>query len=256
MPTPPVVPQVRQVPSTVGARIRQLREASKTSVKSVADYCECTTQSVHAWEREDNPNIRAPKFVRLCQILNARAEYVLWGELPPHRPLPEDSVNMPVLNSSESPTMLNTVRAMERMHISVTLLRELGVAEPKRAAWYHLETDRHSPEWKAGDAFIIDRTEKPYKIGFWYLVVLGDRLDMRQVIGGDNRHLKLMDGAGKSAKRATDAVLYVGEVVTGWRRPASQWMGGNAETVAQAQTLLGDGNRTKGHSGGKLAPTV
>ena len=234
MPAPLVV---NEVPPTVGARIKQLREASRLTVKEVAAHCGRSTQIVHAWERSNNQNIRTLNFIRLCQVLNARPEYLLFGELPPNPPRAEIVVTMPVLNSSESPDMLTTMRAMERMEISTTLLQALGVREPKRAAWYVMETDRHAPEWKAGDTFIIDRVEKPYKKGFWYLIVLGDRLDMRQVVGGDGQQLDWMDGAGKRARRATDAVLYVGEIVIGLRCPASQWMGGDTEAIAHALAL-------------------
>ncbi len=230
--TPSALPADDVVPKTVGIRIKQLREARGLTAKEVAGHCDCTPQLVHSWERGNNQNIRALNFVRLCQALNTRPEYLLFGELPIEPPAIEHRIALPVLNSSESPDILEMARAAKALEIGTRFLRALGVLEPGRAAWYFVPGTQHEPQWKIGDAFIVDRVMKPYVRGAWYLVFVDGLLELRQVVGADAARLVLADGAGREIERDADAVIYFGEVRAALRRSLDQWTGIDGPAIA------------------------
>ena len=64
---------------TMGDRIRYLRGVKGYSQTELADLVGVTKSAVSQWELGQTANIKLQTFLRLCDALGARAEYLIFG---------------------------------------------------------------------------------------------------------------------------------------------------------------------------------
>jgi transcriptional regulator with XRE-family HTH domain len=64
---------------TMGDRIRQLREARGLTQQQLGALVGVTKSAVSQWEDGSTKNLKLETFLRVCEVLQTDAEYLIWG---------------------------------------------------------------------------------------------------------------------------------------------------------------------------------
>jgi transcriptional regulator with XRE-family HTH domain len=64
---------------TMGDRIKLLREAKGLSQLDVGKVVGVSKQAVSQWESGQTANVKLQTFLRLCEVLGAKPEYLIFG---------------------------------------------------------------------------------------------------------------------------------------------------------------------------------
>jgi transcriptional regulator with XRE-family HTH domain len=80
--------------STMGERIRVLRESKGLTQEQLAAQLGVTKGAVHQWEKDITKNVKNVTFLALSQVLGTTQEYLLFGP-PSERETPRSTSRKP-----------------------------------------------------------------------------------------------------------------------------------------------------------------